>query len=342
MIEIKPSTAFDVECKQCQSAQTAVHSLFFQGMHTLADASCQSCGFEFYQTLPIGHDLLFPMQIAKDGKYRFHDPRANGWLADSLVQSIKQPVSKSFQIEKKVNKSFDQVIIVNCLDTCFGHVFGKIWNTYTLLANKKDWGIIAIIPERCQWLLPKELAEVWSISIDLKDCDQTIGGLDEFIKTQLSRFEKISLSHTYTHLDHTKYIDFEKVLKRPRFDLKEFLILEPQFTFILREDRFWLNSHVLYYFFLASRKFKMERLFKPLFIWRQMHLVNKTGRKILKSLPHAHLKSSGLGNSGKLFSQIDDHRTDRILPETEMEWNEIYSRSHIVIGVHGSNMLIPT
>lgn len=342
VIEIKPSTTFDVACKQCQSAQTVVHSLFFQGIHTLADTSCQSCGFEFYQTLPIGHDLLFPMQIAKDGKQSFHDTKANGWLADPLVQSINQPVSKSFQIEKKVRKSFDQVIIVNCLDTCFGHIFTKVWNTYTLVENKKECGIIAIIPERCEWLLPEELAEVWSISIDLKDCGQTIGGLDEFVKSQFDRFEKVSLSHTFTHLDHTKYIDFEKVLKRPRFDLKEFLTSEPQITFILREDRFWLNSHILYFFFLVSRKFKIERLLNPFFIWRQKALIKQTAGKILKGLPHSQLKSTGLGKSGRLFHLIDDHRTDRIFPETEMEWNGIFANSHIVIGVHGSHMLIPS
>lgn len=342
MINIKPLTAFDIECATCQSTQTEVKALFFQGMHTLAEAACQTCGFECYQTLPIGHDGLFPMQIAKDGQESFYDPKAENWLAGPLIQSIRQPASKNFPIEKKVIKSFSQVIIVNCLDTCFGHVFTKIWNTYTLLENKKDWGIIAILPERCQWLLPKDLAEVWSVSIELKDCGQTIGGLDTFVKDQFSRFEKVSLSQTFTHLDHTKYIDLEKVLKRPRFDLKNFSNAAPQITFVLREDRFWLNSAVLDFCFKVSKKFRTERLLNPLFIWRQQALVKQTARKILNSLPHAQLKSTGLGNSGKLSQIIADHRTDRILPETEMEWNEIFANSHIVIGVHGSHMLIPS
>lgn len=311
-------------------------------MHTLSEYHCQTCTTRFYQTLPIGHDLLFPMQLATDGTQSFVHPRAKNWLAEPLIQSIRNSEPKSFSIVKKVNKACMQVIIVNCLDTCFGHVFTKIWNTYTLLENKKDYGIIAIVPERCTWLVPEELAEVWSVSIELKDCAQTIGGLDEFVKTQLQRFEKISLSPTFTHLDHTKYIDFEKVLKRPRFDLKEFSTSAPQITFILREDRFWLNSKVLDLCFKASRKFKLEPLLKPILIWRQNALFKQTSQKILKSLPQAQLKSTGLGNSGKLFHPIDDHRTDHISETTEMEWNGIFAKSHIVIGIHGSHMLIPS
>jgi len=311
-------------------------------MHTLSEYHCLVCGLDFYQTLPIGHDQLFPMQLATDGLQSFYHPRAKTWLAEPLIQSIRKPDSKSFPIVKKVNSAYKQVIIVNCLDTCFGHVFTKVWNSYTLLENKKDWGIIAIVPERCKWLLPEKLAEVWSISIELRDCAQTIGGLDDFVKYQLQRFEKVTLSHTFTHLDHTKYIDFEKVLKRPRFDLKEFTSSVPQITFILREDRFWLNSIVLDLCFKASRKFKLEGLFKPILIWRQKALIKQTARKILKSLPQAQLKSTGLGNSGKLFHLIDDQRTDHISETTEMEWNKIFSKSHIIIGVHGSHMLIPS
>ena len=30
------------------------------------------------------------------------------------------------------------------------------------------------------------------------------------------------------------------------------------------------------------------------------------------------------------------------MPETEILWNGVYAKSHIVIGVHGSHMLIPS
>ncbi|MCH6236495.1 hypothetical protein [Cognataquiflexum rubidum] len=282
------------------------------------------------------------MQISKDGKQSFIPSRAKGWLAEPLIQSLIQKDAKVFKIEKQVNREFDKVVIVNCLDSCFGHIFSKVWNTYTLIENKPDWGIIAIIPERCKWLLPEDIAEVWSVSIGLKQCDQTIGGLDEFVKDQLSRFEKISFSRTYTHLDHTKYIDMGKVLKIPRFNLGNFLTTAPQITFVLREDRFWLNSHLMDFLYKASRKFKVEKLIFPLLLWRQRQLVNQTGKMIFDSVPNAKLSCTGLGTSGKFLDLMDDHRVDHILSETEIRWNAIYSKSHLVIGVHGSHMLIPS
>jgi len=342
MIEIKPQLDFDFACPKCNSPQSGDSSLFYQGMHVLADVVCKNCGFDYYHTLPIGHDLLFPMQISKDGKESFYPPRAKYWLAEPLIQSLSQKSVKHFQIDKQVNRQFDQVVIVNCLDYCFGHIFSKVWNTYTLIENRPDWGVIAIIPERCKWLLPNDIAEIWSISIDLKDCAHTIGGLDDFIKNQIGRFEKISLSHTYTHLDHTKYIDLEKVLKMPRFDLGKFITSEPQVTFVLREDRFWLNSLLMDFLFKASRKFKVQQLVYPILVWRQKQMVQQTAKKILKNLPNARIKCTGLGNSGKISGLIEDHRTDKIMPETETQWNTIFSNSHLVIGVHGSHMLIPS
>jgi hypothetical protein len=191
-------------------------------MHVLADTSCKFCSFEFYHTLPIGHDLLFPIQVSKDGKESFYHPKAKDWLARPLIESLNQKTEKRFPIEKEVNQDCQQVILVNCLDSCFGHIFSKVWNTYTLIESKPDWGVIAIIPDRCKWLLPKDIAEVWSVSVQLQECGELLGGLDEFVKSQCFRFERVSLSPTYTHLDHTRYIDMEKVLKTSRFDLDKF------------------------------------------------------------------------------------------------------------------------
>ncbi len=342
MISVKPVAAFDFHCPKCTLSVVTEDTLFFQGMHVLAECTCSNCDFIFYHTLPIGHDLLFPIRLSINGTESFYPSGAKEWLALPLLRAIRQQVQKNFQIKIQVNKSCDQVVIVNCLDTCFGHIFTKVWNCYTLLESKPDWGVIAILPERCAWLLPPQVAEVWAVAIPLKDCNQTIGGLDEFVKDQLDRFDTVSLSHTYTHLDHTRYLAMEKILKVSRFDLGEFYSAPPQITFVLREDRFWLNSRLLDLLYKASRKFGMEQWSKHVLSWRQRQLVNRTAKTILKSLPNARLACTGLGKSGRLSNPISDHRSSSIVPETEILWNGVYAKSHIVIGVHGSHMLIPS
>ena len=39
---------------------------------------------------------------------------------------------------------------------------------------------------------------------------------------------------------------------------------------------------------------------------------------------------------------IKDMRSSQITADTEKNWCKIYAQSHVVIGVHGSNMLIPS
>lgn len=311
-------------------------------MHTLADSHCLSCAFEFYHTLPIGHDQIFPMKIAKDGTQAYFSQRAKDWLAQPLIKAIKNKGNRDFLIEKIGNTSAKEVIIVNCLDTCFGHVFSKTWNTYALIDKYKDKSIIAIIPKHCTWLLPPSISETWVVDANLSEMNQWIAGLDSFIKQQFPRFESIKLSHTPTHLDNSKYINMEKVLKTKRFDLNQFDEITPQITFVLREDRFWLNSKAYNLLFMFARKYNLQSWINPWLLIRQSLLLRQAARKILKALPNAKLIVVGLGNKGSIPNDFSDHRVAQINNNTEILWNSIYANSHLVIGVHGSHMLIPS
>ncbi len=59
-------------------------------------------------------------------------------------------------------------------------------------------------------------------------------------------------------------------------------------------------------------------------------------------MPEATFTVAGLGASGRFPSWIEDHRTRRYDNELEKCLCEIYSESRLVIGVHGSNMLLPS
>src|SRR5690606_24335798 len=51
---------------------------------------------------------------------------------------------------------------------------------------------------------------------------------------------------------------------------------------------------------------------------------------------------TGLGKGGSLSRWASDRRAVKITPEIEREWCRMYAQSHVVIGIHGSNMLLPT
>lgn len=342
MIQIKPKIDISTQCKVCQSGAVNIQFFFFQGIHTLADSICQNCGFKFYWTLPIGHDLLFPIHLSKDNKKAFFHPRAKDWLAAPLIRSMKAGEGSKVEISIKTNRQLRDIVIVNCLDNCFGHVLTKIWNAYTLIDSHPQLGIIVLIPENLQWLLPPDIAETWAVHLPLKALDNKLTGLDEFVHKQLERFERIHLSQTYTHLDHTRYIDMEKVLKRSRFDLATFERQPPCITFVLREDRFWYNRKSFDLLMRLSVKVGLKEKTKALFVSRQNQLVKKTAEAIKKALPEATFYATGLGKTDILWEEIEDLRVEKIQSKTETLWNATYAESHLVIGVHGSSMLIPT
>ena len=342
MIEIKPKLNISVNCKACKSEAVDIQALFFQGMHTLADCICGKCGFDLYWTLPIGHDLLFPVHLSKDNKKAYFHPRAKDWLAAPLSRSMKMGEGQRVEISKNVHRQVRDIVIVNCLDTCFGHVLTKIWNTYTLTENHPELGVVAIIPQNMEWLLPPTLAETWIIHQPLKMLDNKLEGLDEFVHKQLERFEQVYLSHTFTHLDHTRYIDMEKMLKRSRFDLATFERQPPCITFVLREDRCWHRWKSFDFLMKLSVKAGVWEKTKALFVSRQNQLIKKTAEAIKQAIPEVRLYATGLGKTGSLWDGIEDLRTEKIQSETEALWNATYAQSHLVIGIHGSGMMIPT
>ena len=66
------------------------------------------------------------------------------------------------------------------------------------------------------------------------------------------------------------------------------------------------------------------------------------GTELRENFPPIRFAVAGIGPPGRLPSWIEDRRATGLDKETEKEWCRLYSRSQIVVGVHGSNMLLPS
>jgi hypothetical protein len=126
--------------------------------------------------------------------------------------------------------------------------------------------------------------------------------------------------------------------------LEKFDALPPTITFICREDRVWLNNPLENFIFLAAVKFKLLPYFRKYFVFRQNQLYAKTARKIAKRIKNARFYAVGLGKTGNLGKYITDHRHEagEMTEAQEKQWCALYAQSYIVIGIHGSNMIIPS
>jgi len=342
MIEFSPRLNVEVRCLTCESKAVSIKQIFFQGIHVLVDSQCHNCRNEFYQTLPIGHDRLFPIQFSKDGYKSNYDKQAEIWLAKPLIKSIVKYPKVKAELARVIAKPTKKIVMINCLDTCFGHVFTKLWNAQTLMKNHPDLGIVVLIPSQCARFVPLGVAEIWTVGMSLRDCDNWIDGLDEFIKHQFLRFDAVFLSNAYTHLDQTRYIDLQAFVKWPKFELSQFTTKPVCITFVVREDRFWHNSVIMDFLFKVMVKGKLQHFLKNLFNERQIKLIEETVVHLQKQLPQVKVVITGLGKSGTFGNSALDLRVNVIQDETEKQWNQVYSESQLVIGIHGSNMLIPS
>ena len=65
-------------------------------------------------------------------------------------------------------------------------------------------------------------------------------------------------------------------------------------------------------------------------------------RRLRQTLQLLDFAVVGLAQAGGLPQWISDLRTEQISEVVERKWCERYASSHVVIGVHGSNMLLPS
>lgn len=340
---LQPLAYGDVACFSCAAANVPIKSIVFLNMHVLADCACAQCGQEFWYTLPVGHTVAMPIKIAKNGKASAYPEAAEAWLARPLHDALFRHASVEVEIQKKVliPHAHTEAILLNTLDSCYGHVFTKLWNAQLLLKKEPDKAIIVLVPEQLAWLVPEGVAEVWSVKAPLHQLDKRLTPLDSFVKQELQRFNRVSLSPAYPHLN-TATLDMAALLKANRFPLAHFSERKPRFTFCLREDRFWHASVAGFLLFKVCVKLKILASTKQFFIREQNRLIGKTVKHIQRQLGEVQFTATGLGKTGRLPAIVDDQRTGSITAAVEAQWKEAYAKSQVVIGVHGSNMLIPT
>jgi len=119
----------------------------------------------------------------------------------------------------------------------------------------------------------------------------------------------------------------------PRHDFSKEAI---RITFIWRNDRLWVPTTLMYRVF---RKLGTTAIFR----WWQKQKVIRLFKMLKVILPDAQFTLAGVGKDGDFPSWIDDQRIDPPLTDDqEQELCRVYAESRVVIGVHGSNMLLPS
>lgn len=338
VVRLHPIPEAEHDCPHCHQ-RMEIAGWHIPGMRNLADLRCPVCSREFYGDLAVGQALYTPMLLEKKNG-TIHDKYNVEWFAewlrDSYVNRTDQPVS--FTVEERLPIT-RPVVLLNCLDTLYGHSLLKLLNTQYYLAREVD--LVLIVPSFLAWMVPEGVAQAWVVGLPLKRGREWNDWLAGEIHRRVEAFEAVSLSLALSH-PHPQDFNIQNFTGVKPFPLEQWdeRLERPTVTFIWRDDRTWAmtkdNSVTENLRRLAARPTSLAVV--------QGKLVNELAETLRRELPHLDFAVAGLSEleERELPSWIEDLRFPSMSDELERRWCERYAASHVVVGVHGSNMLLPS
>ncbi|RSD35374.1 MAG: hypothetical protein CI953_176 [Methanohalophilus sp.] len=331
MIQIYPSIQEEFICPICKQ-NTTPKETFWQGIHVGVMSECEKCQKIFFQDIPVGHSLYTKFSVDLDSFELFGPDNSKDWYGVPLKESLKDPLTQTINFEKKIYKKYDEVILLNCIDYLYGHSLLKLLNAESHLKNHSEYGLILIIPKFLDWMVPEGIAEKWVFDIPLKSGQKYFINFNKIIRNELHRFNKIYVSKAYSHPKNFDITNFTGVEKHD-FKEKKFRV-----TFIWREDRIWMNYPLLE---KAINKFNLNWL-RYLVLYYQKRKIIKLFKMIKRTIPHAQCTVAGFGKYTRFPNWIDNKLVSTFNKDIEKNLCNIYSKSRVVFGIHGSNMLLPS
>lgn len=328
MIEIKPQIQHKSNCPTSGTALQPA-KILWQGMHICVELKSDS-GSEIIDLLRVGHGSHTSLQVdLAKGEVFSGNSYVAEWLGKPLLNSLQNPRSEKLEITKEIFKPCQRVIILNCIDYLYGHSLLKLLNAQRHLECNPECGLIVIVPKFLRWMVPDGVAEVWTVPISLKNGRDYYLDFAKFVDEQTKRFEQIYVSEAYSHPSQFDITRFTRVPKHS-FDDKEGVNI----TFIWREDRLFINSLL----FRILRKLNLLSIGLAVQNWK----VRRLFEGIRSHLPFAKFAVAGLGTKTHFPEWIEDYRVDMFNEKIEQDICQVYADSRLVIGLHGSNMLLPS
>jgi hypothetical protein len=174
----------------------------------------------------------------------------------------------------------------------------------------------------------------------LADARCWIDGLDTTLKELLGRYEEVRIAPVPSQ----PRLDLDDLARAaPGFQPEPFWQhdgSEPQVTFVLREDprRLWAPRSPLPRGWSPLPRALLQRLA----LRSQNRRVARVVRQLRAVVPGVKFVAVGLGRHGRLPTCVRDLRVATVTSRDHLAWCNEFLGSRLVIGVHGSNMMLPS
>jgi hypothetical protein len=328
MIQIHPAIQYS-ERSPYGDGKLVPQQMIWHGLHVCVETVCSVSGKTVIADLPVGHALMNPCQVNVQQQEIFCPKEVLNWLGKPFLKSLTHPSEEDIPLRIEKFHDAKDVVILNCIDHLYGHAVLKLFNVERHLRSDHDKGLIVIVQDFLRWMVPDGVAEIWSVHLPLSRATEYFPSFDRTIKKETSRFSSVYVSNAYSHPSVSNITSFTKTQRHNDY-ADNFRV-----TFIWRDDRPWTTNPLI---ITAAKSFGLMSLL----LRRQNQKIVSLFSLLRKSLPGVRFTVAGIGKETIFPVWIDDQRVEKPSAEIETKLCSVYAESRLVIGVHGSNMLLPS
>lgn len=319
LIKIYPEIEFNAKCPK-DGADLDNTGVVITGMRCLADTICSACSSRYYVDLPVGQALWSPV-ILNQTTAEIYDWFEYTWFSNLLKEGFLNQVTA--EITPIVHKFFDadRIVIVNCLDFLYGHSLLKLLNVQRYLGCSPELGCCVLVPSQLVHLVPEGVAEIWEFPVSIKEGWKWYNYLAQWMSEQITKRKECFLSPAYSHPSNRDYNLGCFVRNLPDIS-EEISQHQPIILFSYREDRLWGRS-------LRHQQRNLQKLYD----------------KLSAIFPDMAFVMVGFGQQNQIRhtgAKLIDLRENKFDVERDRLWMAYMSAADCAIGVHGSNMLLPS
>jgi len=338
-IRLHPLPDVRLPCPDCQSLLD-VRGWYMPGMRCLAELHCASCGKGFYGDLASGH-ALHQQDLLDVGTGSVCSERPN-WYATLLRESFSSRSDTVVGFEEEEFRTIRRPLVLNCLDCYYGHSLLKLLNAQRHLDHDLEYDVIVIVPKWLRWMVPDGCAVIWTIDMPLREGQQWNDWLAHEIQGRLSPYPEVWLSPAYSHPAPASF-DIVRFTRVQPFAMEQWdaSVDRPVVTYIWRPDRLWYRrAYLPLPWFLEKLRRLLPRRSAAFYLRQQNRSIVALAERLRIELPGLQFAVAGVGRPRGFPDWIQDMRTELPDVEQEIAWCRQYARSHCVVGVHGSGMLL--
>ena len=306
-VEIHPTLDHRGRCLNC-GCPVKSSALRFVGWRPLCEGTCPSCGHLHLWDLPTGHAFVYPSTIDLTG-----GEAAGQWFESQVIDGLGRPDGNDVAFSVERREPVDEAVLLNCLDFVYGHSLLKLLNAQHHLDDLHT-PLIVLVPSALSSLVPEGPAEVWTVDEPFGRLRGAVPQLEEALLEEIGRLRRCTLSPAYPH-PHPSAWD----IGRFTGPLTARRVGEPSLLFVLREDRVWGGTPA-----------------------EQRENLRATWATLRSAFPEAGAAAIGVSALSDLPAGMEDAQAEHPDARTEAAWLALMSGADLAIGVHGSNMLLPS